>query len=497
MDPADVGVWVKSQTLDDRVRVEVGRLMAVLPTIAGASSESGIGKSQNSGLGDLLLGKTLGGFRLERMIGSGGMGRVYSSVETTPPEGKPPRRAAVKVMGRSVATGVGLKRFEQEVSILAGLSHPRIARLYESGLWDDGTGAVPWYAMEYIESARDLVTFCEEERVPPKARLRLVAEVADAIAHAHAKGVVHRDLKPANILVGMDGHPRVIDFGIARAEESIYSAGVRTETGQLVGTLQYMSPEQFRADPRAIDRRVDVYALGVITYELVSALYPHDIGGLPVHEAARIVIEKDPTPIRGVVTDLDPRLAAAIMKAIARDPMNRFDGASEFASAIRRALESSPASTVRNKSETKGKTLSVQSGKVVEEKGLSWIMVAAFSAVVVGGALFFVFGRGVFSRGSAAPTTLTPTPTPSDSGPVRNEHALLKSVPPGAAVLYAGQLIGTTPFEFTFHWDKGSTAAVLTFTLDGHKTIQQVIAPDPDGGRSDPYIVTVELVPTP
>ena len=220
-----------------------------------------------------------GRYRVVRVLGEGGMGTVYEAEQDNP------RRAvALKVIRAGLGTGPLRERFAREAQILGRLRHPGLAQVYDAGVAETGQ---PYFAMELVAGV-PLDQYVRERAPDPGARLELVARVCDAVQHAHDGGVVHRDLKPGNILVEPSGRPKVIDFGVARAADAGRTAGgAVTEAGQLIGTLNYMSPEQASGDPSAIDPRGDVYALGVILYELLADRRPYRLDGLPLPEAVR------------------------------------------------------------------------------------------------------------------------------------------------------------------------------------------------------------------
>ncbi len=336
----DAHGWVCARTIDPVVQEEVKRILAHQPTSAEGLAERPPARPMST---DPTLGLTLGGFRIERLIGSGGMGRVYLGVR----EGLPPR-AAVKVLSRSGVTETAMRRFQQEADILARLDHPGIARLYASGMHHDGHSEFPWFAMEFIDDGADLTQWADARRLARRARLELFVRVCDAIAHAHAQGVVHRDLKPGNVLVDALGQVKVIDFGIARAtHEDSARFGLRTETGQLVGTLQYMSPEQCLGLRDRIDARTDVYALGVILYELLTSTYPYDVRSVPMAEAIQTVTKGAVADLRESLSDAGDALAAAMARCLAKSPDGRHADAGELATALRAVLDARPATIDR------------------------------------------------------------------------------------------------------------------------------------------------------
>ncbi len=283
-----------------------------------------------------ILGK-LGEFTVLRRIGEGSMGAVYEAQQE-----RPRRRVALKVLHPGFVTPQQLRRFEFESEVLGRLEHPGIARIFQAGTSDVGRGTQPWFAMELV-AGQPLTDWCRERSLPLHERLELLAKVADAVQHAHQRGIVHRDLKPANVLVGDDGQPKVLDFGIARtADAELQPQTLQTHAGTIVGTLQYMSPEQAAANPDAIDVRTDVYSLGVMLYELVAQRPPLELSRLPLHAALRKVLEDDPVPLRRAAPRAPADVAAIAHKALAKDKERRYAAAAELAADLRRFLRKEP-----------------------------------------------------------------------------------------------------------------------------------------------------------
>jgi serine/threonine protein kinase len=277
----------------------------------------------------------IGHYHIKRVIASGGMGTVYEAVQE-----QPRRTVAVKVMKQGIASRSALRRFEYEAQILARLRHPGIAQVYEAGFHDDGFGGVPYFAMEYIAGAREIIDYAQSKEMPTRDRLLLFIEVCEAIHHGHQKGIIHRDLKPANILVDSTGQPKIIDFGVARATDSdLAVTTLQTDVGQLVGTVQYMSPEQIDADPHDIDTRSDVYALGVVLYKLLTNRLPYDVTGTVIYEATRIIREQQPTRFRTIDKSLRGDVETIVLHALEKDRDRRYQSALELAHDIRRYLD--------------------------------------------------------------------------------------------------------------------------------------------------------------
>ncbi|MFM7075199.1 MAG: serine/threonine-protein kinase [Planctomycetaceae bacterium] len=287
--------------------------------------------------GDPLVGLDLGGVRILGLLGEGGMGRVYLGEQASPP-----RQVAVKVVQLGMTTEATRRRFAQEAAIHSRLDHPAVARCFSVGTHESSLGPVPFAVMELVRGARPITVHAREHSLTLDERLRLFKLVCEGVAHAHEQGVVHRDLKPGNILVGDDGHPKVIDFGIARGLEDDLAAQTRvTRTGQLLGTLHFMAPEQF-ADGQAtpvIDARTDVYALGVVLYELVSGVRPYELEGKLMHEASRIVREVEPRSLRSLDRSCPRAVSLIADRCLRKDPRDRYRNAGELAADVGRSLD--------------------------------------------------------------------------------------------------------------------------------------------------------------
>jgi WD40 repeat protein/serine/threonine protein kinase len=333
---------------DDALRAEVRSLLAhheraegVLdrpPLVVGAPFAS-------DGVSEAALPPitVAAGYRLRAVLGTGGMGVVYLATQLSTR-----RTVALKVIRPGTASDAISRRFEHEALLLAKLSHPGIAQVFEAGDADFGFGRQRFIAMEYLDGPT-ICDYVDAHCLDMAARLELIARLADATHHAHQRGIIHRDLKPANVLVvaardhDAIGQPKILDFGVARVDRA--AAGVTsmgTSVGQLVGTLPYMSPEQVLGDSDDIDVRSDVYALGVLLFRVIAGELPHRLDGASIAEIARIIRDEPPRRI----STLQPRAAgdieSIVNRALEKDRERRYQSAGDLAADIRRSLAHEP-----------------------------------------------------------------------------------------------------------------------------------------------------------
>jgi serine/threonine protein kinase len=315
----------------------------------------------------------IGKYRIVRVVGQGGMGTVLEAEQE-----KPRRTVALKVIRPGLTTPSTLRRFEHESQMLGRLQHPGIAQVYEAGTADAGHGTQPYFAMEFIRG-RPLSAYVQANQLGTRDRLALMAKICDAVHYAHQKGVIHRDLKPGNILVDEIGQPKILDFGVARATDSdVQVTTMQTDVGQLVGTLAYMSPEQVVADPAELDTRSDVYALGVITYEMLAGRLPHNVSRKMIPEAARMIREDDPAPLSTYNKIFRGDVETIVGKALEKEKSRRYGSAAELAADVRRYLQDEPI-VARPASTT------YQLQKFAKRnKGLVGGVIAAFVVLIIG-----------------------------------------------------------------------------------------------------------------
>jgi len=279
----------------------------------------------------LAPGDRVGPYEIERVLGWGGMGTVYLATRVEHYR----QRVGLKLIHPELMRGKMLRRFHAERQVLALLEHPNIVRLLDGGVTDDQT---PYLVMEYIEGAR-IDEYCEAERLSIRERVRLVLTVARALAHAHNQGVLHRDLKPANVLVTTDGIPKITDFGLARRIRE-GDQSTLTEPGAILGTPGYMAPEQLVGGPGCNDRAVDCHALGAILHRLLTGRAPFQ-AETGAQTYPRVATE-EPTPIRRLNPAVPRDLETIVMKAMAREPAERFASVDALADQLDRFLANRP-----------------------------------------------------------------------------------------------------------------------------------------------------------
>jgi tetratricopeptide (TPR) repeat protein len=321
------------------------------------------------------VGRRIAGYVLVRAIGVGGMGAVYEATQD-----RPRRTVALKLMQGALASPQRLRRFVTEAEILADLHHPNIAQVYAAGTGHEDPDGAPYIALELIPDAAPITRFVQERRLECRASLELFLEVCDALQYVHQRGVIHRDLKPANILVDAAGRPRVIDFGVARLVEGDPAATRLTDARQLVGTLAYMSPEQVRGDTAQVDTRSDVYALGVVLFELLTGRLPYEIvaGNLPA--AIRAIESADPPRLGSMDRSLRGDLETIVQKALEKRPERRYPSVEGLADDLRRFLRHEPI-------QARGAGAVYQLGKFVRRnRALSAGVGIALVGLLVGGA---------------------------------------------------------------------------------------------------------------
>jgi serine/threonine-protein kinase len=271
-----------------------------------------------------VLAEALGDrYYLDRELGRGGMATVYLARAAGQPA-----PVAIKVMHPSLADALDSRRFRREMGLAAALDHPCIVPLHDSG----SAGGILYYIMPYVAGETLYQRLERERRLPLSDALRIAHDVASALGYAHGRGILHRDVKPENILLA-GGHALIADFGLARAIGAADYTKL-TETGVIVGTVYYMSPEQLREDP-GLDQRADIYALGCMLYEMLSGGPPYT--GRSLTEVAGRILRGPVPSIRESRDDVPAAVDGVIRRALAKAPADRFATMEELAAALPRA----------------------------------------------------------------------------------------------------------------------------------------------------------------
>ncbi|MFC1603550.1 tetratricopeptide repeat protein [Planctomycetota bacterium] len=306
------------------------------------------------------IGTQIGSYKLLSVLGEGGFGIVYLAEQKKPVR----RQVALKVIKPGMDSKQVIARFEAERQALALLDHPNIAKVFDSGITEKGR---LYFAMEYVKG-RSVTEFCDHEKLSIEERLHLFIRICEAVQHAHQKGIIHRDIKPSNILVYVEADqpiPKIIDFGIAKAlSQPLTERTLFTEQGQLLGTPEYMSPEQAELTSQLVDTRSDIYSLGVVLYELLTGALPFDprrLRQVAIDEILRTIRDEEPprpstrlsnlgeeaekvaqnrqTAVKSLAKRLNHELEWIPLKAMRKEPDRRYRTATELADDIRHYLK--------------------------------------------------------------------------------------------------------------------------------------------------------------
>jgi tetratricopeptide (TPR) repeat protein len=311
------------------------------PVTDGVSSARFLAGGAERSYAEEMVGELVGPYRLRKLLGAGGMGAVYEA-EDSRVRG---RRVAVKLLSESLGSRRAQARFEMEIEALGRLRHPNVAALHDAG-WRRRPAAAPqaYLAMELVEGER-ITDFAARRSLDARARVALFGQVCEAVAHAHRLGVIHRDLKPGNILVEPEGRAKVLDFGVARlvAAENAPERTRATQTGEIVGTLPYMSPEQVSDEENTVvGAPSDVYALGIVLFELLAGRRPYEVKTSSLLAAARTIRETPPPRLGSVDASLRGDLETIVGKALEKDPDRRYETAGEMSEDLRRWIDHEP-----------------------------------------------------------------------------------------------------------------------------------------------------------
>ena len=352
------------------------------------------------------LGDWIGPYQLLSLLGEGGMGVVYLAQQTRPVH----RQVALKIIKPGMDSQRLLARFEAEQQAMAILEHPHIARVYDAGLAPSGR---PYFVMEHVKGI-PITEHCDRYKLTIEQRLALFLHVCEAIQHAHQRGIIHRDLKPSNILVVIEGQemvPKVIDFGVARAiSQPLTERTLYTEQGQIIGTPEYMSPEQANLTNQDVDTRTDIYSLGVVLYELLTGMLPFDTetfraGG--IERIRQVICEEEPktpstrlsktslaessefaqrrrTDARTLQRKLHGDLDWITLKALEKDRTRRYGTAQALAEDIERHLNHQPVSA-------RSPTVRYRTGKYVGRHRRVLATAGAFAVVLILGTTLSVW----------------------------------------------------------------------------------------------------------
>jgi tetratricopeptide (TPR) repeat protein len=371
------------------------------PNLTSGPTEGSLGSTQAATPGET-AGKVIGRYRLLQKIGEGGMGEVWLAEQKEPVR----RRVAIKLIKAGMDTREVVARFESERQALALMDHPAIAKVFDAGSTPQGA---PYFVMEYVAGV-PITTYCDNHRLSTRDRLELFMHVCEGVQHAHQKAIIHRDLKPSNILITeVDGRgaPKIIDFGVAKALGQKLSADTMfTRVGALIGTPEYMSPEQANSSGQDIDTRTDVYSLGVIFYELLAGAPPIDLRKIAFEEFLRRLREEEPPKPSTKIRTQDPATSTDVahkrhteapelsnqmrgdldsiaLKALEKDRARRYGSPSDFAFDIARYLNNEPVLAVQP-------SVTYRAGKFARRYRGALVTACAFAVVLIAAAVISI-----------------------------------------------------------------------------------------------------------
>lgn len=385
MDPRDREAFFdRACEGDPAMRQEVESLLGAADRTLSVLRDPALEAAREIAGAPAFEGRLIGPWRILSPIGKGGMGRVYLACRA---DQAYEQKAAIKLMRADFGGDASmLLRFRTERQILAKLNHPNIAQLLDGGVSAEG---LPWLVMEYVEGV-PIDSYCRDRRLSIAERLRLFRTVCGAVEYAHRNLVIHRDIKPANILVTSAGVPKLLDFGIAKLLDAEHSAVQRTRASRVLMTPEYASPEQVRGEN--VTTAADVYALGVLLYELLSGSRPFRLNTDSPLEIAHVICQQTPPPPSSVGKGADARrlrgdLDRIVMMAIRKEPERRYASVEQFAADVEAYLEGYPL-------QARTATWSYKTGTFVRRHKAAVAVAAIFSLALAG----FGVGMGVLAR---------------------------------------------------------------------------------------------------
>ncbi len=276
------------------------------------------------------------GFDVDRLIGKGAFATVWRARELATG-----RAAAIKIIRADLATDLVFERFSREIEVMRSMDHPGIAAIYASHLERD----FAYYVMELIDG-QTLGHYVASQKPKATRIIEMMAQICDALQHAHSRGIIHRDVKPSNVMVGVDGNPKLVDFGLSKSMFRPQRERPTNETsaGSVLGTPLFMSPEQARGEADQVDHRSDLYAVATMLFLFLLREHPHGVGSMGREETIQTIAATPARRARQISDKFNPELDEILAKCLAADPQNRYQTAGELATALREFVQNRAAS---------------------------------------------------------------------------------------------------------------------------------------------------------